>query len=148
MKKIILAIVLITLLALSLAGCAADEPSEKIERPASEVADAQAPAPAPAGDESCEILTFPEGCGADDVTCQYNTCWTKDELYDTFGECDFQDGSAQECHDTACTGCSTGFKSCYSTHTDRGSFDFCAECVTDYHCKEGVKCEMGKCVPA
>lgn len=136
-RRIIVGLFLIiTTFSLVLAGCGKEQ------------ALAEEPAAGSAGIEFTEDCTFGtvEGCEEGDNLCMYGRCWTVQELFDAFGECDYTDGSAEACQAKPCVNCASGKYSCYSTGSPRGSVDYCAECVMDGHCKSGMTCSFGRCV--
>jgi len=140
---------------LLLGGCSSEGPGDDVKTkrsvsersgPAVQAEAPEASAPKGEGEPECEIFEFPEGCKSDDVACIYDRCWTKEELDEEFDLCYAGEQSFTVCMNAPCQGCQSGYMSCYDTLPAKSDFRFCAECETEYHCKQGTECVMGRCI--
>lgn len=111
----------------------------QMQRAIQEQAETQEQEKAESGAQKCVVI---QQCGSEADLCWAGRCWTKDELYAEFTKCDNMKCS------TPCENCAGSTESCITAASGPTSMFFiCADCFRSDSCKEGYKCEVGRCVP-
>ena len=89
---------------------------------------------------------FVDDCEAEDDICFAYNCYTENELYAEYERCYPGKDPEMQCNQT-CAGCEDGTQKCIGSSAREGSLYLCADCITDYNCKDGYKCEARICIP-
>lgn len=172
MKRVILLVFLVAIMALSLAGCKSqdiiDETGKKVGE--MKVEDGTTTVTIDltenvAEGEPCEYdgqcgsysdliacknkqcvpieCRFVSDCDASADICFQGKCMTEAELFERFDQWQLN----MMCQGT-CDNCASGnLKSTMSSGRDDMEYRICTDCMDDNDCKDGFWCDYGKCVP-